>query len=144
MKPEAILQRARQVYLALPDAQEVLKWGSPHMVVADKILGGASLENGRVTISMKLEPIHAVRRIKSDDRFTSAKYVGKHGWVVVDITDEPDWKEVEALVREGYRLVAPKSSLAKLGESSTEPTAKKAVAKKAPTAKKAPPKKTAR
>lgn len=114
MKPELILARARKIYLSFPDTSEVIKWGSPHMVVAEKILGGASIEDGRVRISMKLGPVHAAKRIKSDGRFTAAKYVGKHGWVVVDITDAPDWKEVATLVEEGYRAVAPKASVAKL------------------------------
>ena len=45
--------------------------------------------------------------VASDDRFTIAAYVGKHGWVELDLSGKVDWGEVEALVRESYRLVAP-------------------------------------
>ena len=45
--------------------------------------------------------------VASDDRFEIAAYVGKHGWVELDLTGRVDWGEVEALVRESYRLVAP-------------------------------------
>jgi predicted DNA-binding protein (MmcQ/YjbR family) len=35
-------------------------------------------------------------------------YIGQHGWVTVWGRDEIDWEEVEQLVRDAYRLAAPK------------------------------------
>jgi predicted DNA-binding protein (MmcQ/YjbR family) len=35
-------------------------------------------------------------------------YIGQHGWVTVWGDDPIDWEEVRELVRDGYRLAAPK------------------------------------
>jgi len=40
-------------------------------------------------------------------------YIGQHGWVSFASTDEPDWQEVEELVREAYTRVAPRRSTRK-------------------------------
>ena len=42
-------------------------------------------------------------------RFFRPPYVGSRGWVGVRIDDEPDWDEVSEIVRDAYRLVAPRS-----------------------------------
>ena len=47
-------------------------------------------------------------------RFWLSSYVGKHGWVSMDVTQRKSWGEIAALIRESYELIAPKASLAKL------------------------------
>jgi predicted DNA-binding protein (MmcQ/YjbR family) len=46
--------------------------------------------------------------VAADPRFKIAAYVGKHGWVDMELGERIDWNEIEALVRNSYRLVAPK------------------------------------
>ena len=47
------------------------------------------------------------------DRYFRPPYVGHRGWVGVRLDlEEVDWEEVEAVVREAFRVVAP----AKLAE----------------------------
>ncbi|HEU5088367.1 MAG TPA: MmcQ/YjbR family DNA-binding protein, partial [Roseiflexaceae bacterium] len=41
-------------------------------------------------------------------------YVGRHGWVGVYLDDEPDWAFLGQLVRDSYRLTAPKRLIAQL------------------------------
>jgi len=118
-KRDALLDRMRQICLALPDTKETLTWGKPHFRVADKIFCGCDDESGRPVIGFKLEMEHA-RAIVQDPRFWKAPYVGHKGWVSMDVTSVRDWEEVRALVTESYRLIAPKKSLAKLLGAATD------------------------
>jgi predicted DNA-binding protein (MmcQ/YjbR family) len=42
--------------------------------------------------------------------------VGHRGWIGVHLDVDPDWDEVEAIVRDAYRLVAPKTLARQLDE----------------------------
>ncbi len=110
---DPILDRLRAICLALPDSRETLTWGQPHFRVKNKIFAGFGEEKGRLVIGFKLEKAHADTVIM-ESRFWRAPYVGQHGWVSMDASAIKDWDEVEDLVLESYRLIAPKKSLSKL------------------------------
>jgi predicted DNA-binding protein (MmcQ/YjbR family) len=115
-KRPTILDEMREICLSLPDTRETLTWGKPHFRVGDKIFAGCDEVHGNPTIGFKLEMDHAAAII-GDPRFERAPYVGHKGWVSMDVTDVRDWNEVRPLLLESYRLIAPKRSLAKLGEA---------------------------
>jgi predicted DNA-binding protein (MmcQ/YjbR family) len=121
LSPQAKVDRILAMFMELPDTHVVVKWGSPHLCVDDKLLGGPGLHEGRVLLTCKLEMSHAIARVADDPRCRPAKYTGKHGWVTMDATDTEDWDEIRSLVMEGYRMVAPKASLAKLRAGMTTP-----------------------
>lgn len=110
---DAAFQKVRALALALPDTKLTMTWGSPHFRVGEKIFCGFGAEDGKQVMGVKLEMSHA-RSIVKDKRFWPAAYVGKHGWVSMDVTQRKSWDEVAALIRESYGLIAPKASLAKL------------------------------
>lgn len=110
------LARLREICLALPDTKETLTWGQPHFRVGEKIFSGYGDEKGRIVIGFKLQMEHADILVRNDPRFTRAPYVGHKGWVSMDAAKIKDWNEVRQLVLENYRLIAPKKSLAKLGD----------------------------
>jgi predicted DNA-binding protein (MmcQ/YjbR family) len=146
------LLKMREICLSLPDTQETMTWGAPHFRVGDKIFSGYGAENGKGSISFKLEMDHADARVQ-DPRFQRAPYVGHKGWVSMDPFKVQDWDEVRSLVLESYRLIAPKKSLAKLSEAmiagpaAMKPTPSRPAAKKPtpskPAAKKPTPSKPA-
>ncbi|MXZ99647.1 MAG: MmcQ/YjbR family DNA-binding protein [Acidimicrobiaceae bacterium] len=107
------LERLREICLALPDTKETLTWGLPHFRVGDKIFAGYGDEDGTPTVGFKLEKPHA-EAIAADRRFTPSKYVGRHGWVTMDLSYVEDWGHVEDLILESFHLIAPKRTLAKL------------------------------
>ena len=107
------LRRLREICLALPDSKETLTWGSPYFRVGDKIFAGYGETDGRPSVGFKLEKPHA-EMIVADPRFTPSKYVGRHGWVTMDLADVDDWGHVEDLILESFHLIAPKRTLAKL------------------------------
>ena len=108
------LTRMRDICLTLPDTKETLTWGKPHFRVGDKIFAGYGEEEGRPVVGFKLEMEHARETVKRPG-FAPAPYVGHRGWVSMDLSRVKDWKEVEAFLKESYRLIAPRHSLAKLG-----------------------------
>lgn len=115
-RSDTILKRVRQICLALPDTKETPTWGKPHFRVGEKIFAGCSEREAGpgYTVGVKLEKAHAAALVTEDPRFTRAPYVGHAGWVSMELHGRVDWGEVEDLVLESYRLIAPKRSQAKL------------------------------
>jgi predicted DNA-binding protein (MmcQ/YjbR family) len=113
-KSDRTLERLRKICLALPDTKETLIWGHPHFRVGEKIFCGYGHEDGKASIGFKVTMDDQDALIMRDG-FRIAKYVGRYGWVTMDLTQSADWGEVEDLVHESYELIAPKTSLAKIG-----------------------------
>jgi predicted DNA-binding protein (MmcQ/YjbR family) len=110
---DATFQKVRALCLALPDTKLTMTWGSPHFRVGEKIFCGFGKHREKWVLGVKLAQSHA-RSVIKEARFWPAPYVGKHGWVSMDVTQRKSWDEVAALVRESYELIAPKASRAKL------------------------------
>lgn len=124
------------IVLALPGAYEDRPWGSVHCKVAGKIfLGWGRDDDGVMSMGFRTTRELQSMLVASDPRFTVAKYVGQHGGTDMKLGPKPDWDEVEQLIVESYRLIAPKKLVkeldAKLGRTPAE--------KKPATAKKAAP-----
>ena len=143
---DPLLQMVREVCLSLPDTKETLTWGKPHFRVGEKIFAGYGEEGGKAVVGFKLTMEDQAVAIQ-DDRFWRAPYVGHKGWVSMDATRIRNRAELQGMILESYRLIAPKRSLAKLeggaGQAAARgsaPVAKKATgttqaaARKAPTA----------
>ena len=45
------------------------------------------------------------------DRFFVPPYVGTAGWIGIRLDKSPDWAEIGELMRDAYRLIAPKRLL---------------------------------
>ena len=105
----------RRICLALPDTKETPTWGQPHFRVGEKIFSGLGEEKGVLTVGVKLEMDHADAMVRRPG-FSRAPYVGHRGWVSIDVEKVKDWDEVEALVHESYRLIAPEKTVARWRE----------------------------
>ena len=66
--------------------------------------------DGRVALNVKAAAGSQGAVLAADPaRFFMPAYIGAKGWVGFDFDAAPvDWREVEALLRESYRLIAPK------------------------------------
>src|SRR5688572_21311332 len=112
-KKNDALSHVQKICLALPDTQLKMSWGSPHFFVGKKIFAGCDEKSGTLSLTIKLEPEHSDLLLTSDPRFKQSRYQGA---IELDLSRIKKWDEVEALIQESYRLVAPKTSQAKLSD----------------------------
>jgi hypothetical protein len=116
--PPNPVPRLRKLCLALPEAHEVEAWGEPTFRVKNKIFAMYARANthhggGRNAVWCKAKAVN--QRLMIDaapDRFFSPPYVGPAGWVGVWLDGDCDWSELNDLLRDGYRMTAPKKLLA--------------------------------
>lgn len=112
--PTTPLDRLRSNCLALPEAHEVEAWGAPTFRVKNKIFAMYAEPNnhhgaGRHGVWLHCAPENQRALIGMDSsRYFVPPYVGKSGWVGVWIDKRPRWSDIEPLIRDAYRRVAPK------------------------------------
>ena len=103
----------RRIALALPEAEERLTWETDITFrVRDKIfaIGGEGAD--RVSIKAGLET--QAELIELDPAtFAKSAYVGRFGWITVDL-DRVDPGLLTSLLREAWRRSAPKRLAAEL------------------------------
>ena len=118
--PPNPLARLRRMCLAFPEAHEVEAWGAPTFRVRNKLFAMyASPEDhhgaGRPAVWCKAAPGNQELMIQmAPRRFFAPPYVGPSGWIGVWLDGTVDWKELEELLRDSYRLIAPKRLVARL------------------------------
>ena len=50
------------------------------------------------------------------ERFFVPPYVGPSGWIGIRLDGKADWNEIRELIRDAYRLVAPRKLIAVLDQ----------------------------
>lgn len=112
--PPGPLARLRKLCLTLPEAHEVEAWGEPTFRVRNKLFAmfaaaGNHHGGGRPAVWCKAAPGNQALMVRAEpERYFVPPYVGPSGWVGVWLDRNPDWSEVKGLLRDSYRLVAPK------------------------------------
>jgi predicted DNA-binding protein (MmcQ/YjbR family) len=115
MEEAEILSRLRETCLSLPEVRETTKWGHPTFEAGKKMFAVLDRYEGRGCIAFRAGPERR-QALLADERFFEAPYAARHGWVCLDADGRLNWREVETLLRESYRLVALKRMLAALDE----------------------------
>jgi hypothetical protein len=119
MAPDPV-PRLRRLCLALPEVSERLSHGEPSWFVRDKKLFVTMSDHhhdDRVAFWCAA-PEGAQQELVASDplHFFHPPYVGGRGWLGVYLDVEVDWDEVESLVEDAYREVAPKRLVAQLDQ----------------------------
>jgi hypothetical protein len=120
--PPSPLTRLRKLCLALPEAHEVEAWGEPTFRVRNKLFAMYAAPNnhhgaGRPAVWCKAAPGNQSLMVRAEPgRYFVPPYVGPSGWVGVWLDRDPDWAEVSDLMRDSYRLTAPKKLQAVLDQ----------------------------
>ena len=110
------IDRLRAICLALPESYEEVTWSDATFRVRKKIFASASDHGTKTTVALKTSREEQVALLASGGPFYRPAYVGSKGWIGIDLTSpDVDWSDVSELVRESFRLIAPK------GLSSTLP-----------------------
>ena len=117
------LTQLRKLCLALPEAHEVEAWGEPTFRVRNKLFAmyaaaGNHHGGGRPAVWFKAGPGNQALMVKAaPTRFFVPPYVGPSGWVGAWLDGGVEWEELAALLRDAYRLVAPKRLVVTLEQS---------------------------
>lgn len=106
------LARLRKICLALPSSTEVEAWGSPTFRCGKIFAMYAHADDhhgaGRHAVWLKAAPGNQALMVRDrPNRFFVPPYVGPSGWIGVWIDKNPPWKEIELLIEESWRLIAP-------------------------------------
>jgi hypothetical protein len=112
MDREDVLQRIRELCLALPETSERLSHGQPTFFVRDKRSFLMVLDNhhgdGRFAIWCAAEAGAQELLVEADpERFFRPPYVGHRGWLGVRLDRGLNWDELAGIVEDAYAEVAP-------------------------------------
>ncbi len=108
---EKHLQRVRKICTGMPEATEKLSHGEPTFFVRKKVFTMFSNNHhndGHIAVWIPAAPGLQVLLIKeSPETFFKPPYVGVRGWVGIELSRISD-EELTSLIREAWRMVAPK------------------------------------
>lgn len=113
--PDEAHAKLRELCFAMPEVSERSSHGSPSFFIRERRVlcsfhpGGHHAE-GFTSIWVPAPPGVQEELIEDEpDRFYRSPYVGPSGWVGVRLDREVDWDEIDAMLREAYRLKAPRT-----------------------------------
>lgn len=113
--------RIRSFIEDLPETSEKLSHGAPTFWGGKKTFAcfhsGSYDEQKSIAVWVKAADGAQEMLVAADPkRFYRPKYLGPSGWVGIRLNGRIPWKEVERLLLEGYKLVAPKRAIKQLEE----------------------------
>jgi hypothetical protein len=113
MDEEASLARLRSICMALPEVTERLSHGEPTWFIRDKktFVSMDSHHHGSEHYSFWAAAPFGAQEVLIGAKpkvFFRPPYVGHRGWVGVHLdVPELDWDDVEMVVKDAYRVIAP-------------------------------------
>lgn len=107
MEPKETFEEIKAYCLAKPGAFEDHPWGDTVFKVGPKgkIFCFCGEETAVTTVKSTIEKQSALLQ---HPHIEMAAYVGRHGWVTVQLRDEDTYRFAFELIDESYDLVAPK------------------------------------
>ncbi|MCF7549267.1 MULTISPECIES: MmcQ/YjbR family DNA-binding protein [Pseudonocardia] len=114
--PTSALDRLRALCLALPEATERISHGEPTWFCRKVFVSFADHHHDdRLAFWCAAPPGTQEELVAAEPtRFFRPPYVGHRGWLGVYLDVEVDWAEIEEIVTEAYRCVAPRKLVALL------------------------------
>lgn len=102
------LTAVRDIALSFPEAVETETFGNHAFRVRDKIFVSFGTDDeGRDHVSAKCAPGQQESLLDAGEPFFLPKYVGAQGWIGVHVDADTDWTEIEELIIDSYREIAP-------------------------------------
>ena len=113
---DRVLDRFREICLALPEACEKTAWDHPTFRAGKKMFAAIGQDyDGQLSIGFRVG-LERQGELLEDDRFYPTPYAAHQGWVSLRIGKKIDWDEVKDFAVESYRFVAMKRMLKKLAD----------------------------
>jgi hypothetical protein len=114
------LDRLRALCLALPETTERLSHGEPTWFVRDRktfVMYANHHHDDRLGFWCAAPPGAQTELVTAEpDRFFRPPYVGHRGWLGVWLDVPVDWTEIAEIVTDAYRVIAPKTLVAKVDQ----------------------------
>jgi hypothetical protein len=108
---EKQMRRVRSICSAIPETTEKLSHGEPTFFVRKKVyamFANNHHNDGHIAIWIPAAPgLQEMMIADSPETFFKPPYVGVRGWVGVELASIGD-EELACLIRDAWRLVAPK------------------------------------
>jgi predicted DNA-binding protein (MmcQ/YjbR family) len=103
------IDRIRRACSGLPEVEERSFGGhtAPAWRIRDKLFVMTSEDGTSMTLKVD-RGVNAILVGDDPDGFFMPKYVASKGWVGISLDADQDWDEIAELIRESYRLIAPK------------------------------------
>lgn len=114
------IDRVRAICLALPEATEKIAWGEPTWRVGKIFAMLSNHHHGDAHLSVWCKAADGVQEslVRAEPKhFYRPPYVGPSGWIGIRLDTGLDWNVVASLIKDSYRLAAPKKLLKRLEES---------------------------
>lgn len=109
-------QNAREMALALPEAQEQPHFDKPSFRVRGKIFATLSESDARVTLKLAPADQMALNTLYGDAIRAVEGYWGQQGWTVIEL-DRIASGQLQQLLLQSWRQVAPKRLIAMAGSA---------------------------
>ncbi|SDM18190.1 MmcQ/YjbR family DNA-binding protein [Allokutzneria albata] len=117
------LEQLRKLCLALPETTERLSHGEPTWFVRDGksfVMYADHHHDDRVGFWCAAPPgVQEEMVAEEPGRFFRPPYAGHRGWLGVYLDVEVEWAEIGEIVEEAYRMVAPRTLVARLDGAPT-------------------------
>ncbi|MGI5218666.1 MmcQ/YjbR family DNA-binding protein [Nocardia sp. CA-290969] len=114
------LPRLRRLCTALPETSERLSHGEPAWFIRGRktfVTYSDHHHDDRLGFWCAAPPGAQEALVAAEpERFFRPPYVGHRGWLGVYLDVAVDWAEIAEIVTDAYRVVAPKSLVARLDE----------------------------
>ena len=112
------LDRLRALCLALPEVTERVSHGEPTWFVRGKrtfVMFADHHHDDRLAFWCAAPPGAQQQMVETEpERFFRPPYVGPRGWLGVRLDVTADWDEIEEIVVDAYRTIAPPKLIAQL------------------------------
>lgn len=111
---QVALERLREIVASYPEVNERLSHHTPTFFIRDKKVLCHLWENhhddGLLAIWCPAPPgAQAELAEREPERFFVPRYVGHRGWIGVRLDVDVDWDEIDAILRDAYRVAGPKT-----------------------------------
>ena len=111
-RADHVLQQVRRLCLSLPESSEVGSWGHPNFRAGKRTFVTFEWIKGRPSIAFRLSPTDVDFLLHRKGFFVTP--YGRDQWVSMWADGSLNWRSVERLLEQSYRMVALKRMITAL------------------------------
>ncbi len=103
--------------VALPEVERTTQFGNPVWKAGKKTFAGAGTNDRHRLYFTFWVGTEQQSLMTLDSRYRIPAYTGHNGWIVLDVHEQVDWREIDGLIDTSYRHFALKRMLAAMPDS---------------------------